>query len=477
MNRNRRFKRKSDEMILREVYASCNQSRHRQIITREVMYRTGRTDIISEGIVIETMKTVVSDAVKNLLSTGAVIVAGGLPADTIVDALYAIEQTKTAINVYNSFLDAKDQANKIVVDFMKAVDSVNLENNIDEIKNIAIQSAVNLGKTGDKLVGDGFAGDVVHDGMIVMEELREKFLTFFKEILGSVANWISTLIPDDGGNVSTFIKVTVFTVVEQGTKKPLSVVDELLQKLPSQVSEIILDEVKLESFLVDICNQVADGIEENKDQIGTALSVGVTGAKIMTGTGRTLFPGMDMMAKGIGKAGQAVTDFVAGEDSTSGKVVRGLLDNQYAFDSIEENIEFIKEVWNDRTLKESMIFDLNGTYYVCEKLNPVETEWNKKTPVELYEYFKVNYQYDIRPALGEKLTTDEQRIKHISERQTQTLANIEKLELSIKKLDEACANSTIDKEYRSQLEELRESLSHSINQLRDEYISLDLMKK
>jgi hypothetical protein len=307
------------------------------------MYRTGRTDIISEGIVIETMKTVVSDAVKNLLSTGAVIVAGGLPADTIVDALYAIEQTKTAINVYNSFLDAKDQANKIVVDFMKAVDSVNLENNVDEIKNIAIQAAVNLGKEGDKLVGDGFAGDVVHDGMIVMEELREKFLTFFKEILGSVANWISTLIPDDGGNVSTFIKVTVFTVVEQGTKKPLSVVDELLQKLPSQVSEIILDEVKLESFLVDICNQVADGIEENKDQIGTALSVGVTGAKIMTGTGRTLFPGMDMMAKGIGKAGQAVTDFVAGEDSTSGKVVRGLLDNQYAFDSIEENIEFIKE--------------------------------------------------------------------------------------------------------------------------------------
>ena len=343
MNRNRRLKRKSDEMILREVYTSCNQSRHRQIITREVMYRTGRTDIISEGIVIETMKTVVSDAVKNLLSTGAVIVAGGLPADTIVDALYAIEQTKTAINVYNSFLDAKDQANKIVVDFMKAVDSVNLENNIDEIKNIAIQSAVNLGKTGDKLVGDGFAGDVVHDGMIVMEELREKFLTFFKEILGSVANWISTLIPDDGGNVSTFIKVTVFTVVEQGTKKPLSVVDELLQKLPSQVSEIILDEVKLESFLVDICNQVADGIEENKDQIGTALSVGVTGAKMMTGTGRTLFPGMDMMAKGIGKVGQAVTDFAAGEDSTSGKVVRGFLDNQYAFDSIEENIEFIKE--------------------------------------------------------------------------------------------------------------------------------------
>lgn len=343
MNRNRRFKRKSDEMILREVYTSCNQSRHRQIITREVMYRTGRTDIISEGIVIETMKTVVSDAVKNLLSTGAVIVAGGLPADTIVDALYAIEQTKTAINVYNSFLDAKDQANKIVVDFMKAVDSVNLENNVDEIKNIAIQAAVNLGKEGDKLVGDGFAGDVVHDGMIVMEELREKFLTFFKEILGSVANWISTLIPDDGGNVSTFIKVSVFTVVEQGTKKPLSVVDELLQKLPSKVSEIILDEVKLEAFLADICNQVADGIEENKDQIGKALSVGVTGAKIMTGTGRTLFPGMDMMAKGIGKAGQAVTDFVAGEDSTSGKVVRGLLDNQYAFDSIEENIEFIKE--------------------------------------------------------------------------------------------------------------------------------------
>jgi len=176
-----------------------------------------------------------------------------------------------------------------------------------------------------------------------MEELREKFLTFFKEILGSVANWISTLIPDDGGNVSTFIKVSVFTVVEQGTKKPLSVVDELLQKLPSKVSEIILDEVKLEAFLADICNQVADGIEENKDQIGKALSVGVTGAKIMTGTGRTLFPGMDMMAKGIGKAGQAVTDFVAGEDSTSGKVVRGLLDNQYAFDSIEENIEFIKE--------------------------------------------------------------------------------------------------------------------------------------
>ena len=178
----------------------------------------------------------------------------------------------------------------------------------------------------------------------------------------------------------------------------------------------------------------------------------------------------------IGDISQATTQIhesISLQPTKIKEMVNHLLENSGAI----YNIEFIKEVWNDRILKESMIFDLNGTYYVCEKLNPVETEWNKKTPVELYEYFKVNYQYDIRPALGEKLTTDEQRIKHISERQTQTLANIEKLELSIKKLDEACANSTIDKEYRSQLEELRESLSHSINQLRDEYISLDLMKK
>lgn len=155
------------------------------------------------------------------------------------------------------------------------------------------------------------------------------------------------------------------------------------------------------------------------------------------------------------------------------EMVNHLLENSEAI----YNIEFIKEVWNDRLLKESMIFDLNGTYYVCEKLNSAEAEWNKKTPSELYEYFKVNYQYDIRPALGEKLTSDEQRIRQISERQEQTLANIEKLELSIKKLDEACMGSTIDKAYLSQLESLKESLTQSVNKLRDEYINLDLMKK
>lgn len=155
------------------------------------------------------------------------------------------------------------------------------------------------------------------------------------------------------------------------------------------------------------------------------------------------------------------------------EMVNHLLENSEAI----YNIEFIKEVWNDRLLKESMVFDLNGTYYVCEKLNSVETEWNKKTPSKLYEYFKDNYQYDIRPALGKKLTNYEQRIQQISERQSQTLANIEKLELSIKKLDEACIGSTIDKTYRAQLESLRESLTQSVNKIRDEYISLDLMKK
>lgn len=175
----------------------------------------------------------------------------------------------------------------------------------------------------------------------------------------------------------------------------------------------------------------------------------------------------------IAQATSQIHESISLQPTKIKQMVNHLLENSEAI----YNIEFIKDVWNDRLLKESMIFDLNGTYYVCEKLNSAETEWNKKTPSELYEYFKANYQYDIRPALGEKLTSDEQRIQQISERQEQTLANIEKLELSIKKLDEACANSTIDKAYQSQLESLKESLAQSVNKLREEYISLDLMKK
>ena len=294
------------------------------------------TSLVQEGVFIEASKVFLQDAIKNLLATGAVVITGGLPADTVVEVMYAIERTKKAIDIYNNIMDAKDASQDIMVNFMHAMDGANLEGNLDELVGIGKKALLDLSQQGDKVLGKGESAELIGDLKDTIDEFRGEFLEFFKVKLAALADWVSTLIPDDGGNVSSFIKVTVFAIIEDMSQRPLQAFTDLVNKLPGESPQIVFDEVKLESFLIDICNQVADGIEGMKGgNVETAITMMGKGAEL----GSKMFPMMQAQNRMIGKGVQSVSDIFMGDDSKTGKFSRAFFDPVYRMDSAKELFE------------------------------------------------------------------------------------------------------------------------------------------
>ena len=141
------------------------------------------------------------------------------------------------------------------------------------------------------------------------------------------------------------------------------------------------------------------------------------------------------------------------------------------------NFEFIKEVTNDRTLSESLIFNLNDSYYVCDKVNAADRVWKKVDENELYQFIAGKFNYDISKIFKVKIDEAVAIHKEIEEQKKAILENIEKLESSVTKLDEAAKNPNLDESETKYFVSLKENINSTINKLKEEYISLDLLKK
>jgi hypothetical protein len=160
------------------------------------------------------------------------------------------------------------------------------------------------------------------------------------------------------------------------------------------------------------------------------------------------------------------------DDETKGHVKRVLENTNTIL-----NLEFIKNVSNDRTLAESIVFKLNESYFICDKLNSAERSWSQVNEHKMYEHFMSKFNYDISPIFGSKINESIELDKKIEARKSEILKNIEKLEGSIAKLSEAAQSKDIDPINLSNLDTLKSSLVESVENLRDEYVKLDLGKK
>jgi hypothetical protein len=141
------------------------------------------------------------------------------------------------------------------------------------------------------------------------------------------------------------------------------------------------------------------------------------------------------------------------------------------------NFEFIKEISNDRTLAESLVFNLGDKYYVCEKSNVSERIWTPVNEHQMYEFFMSKYQYDISPIFKVKIEESVEKIKVIEEKKSSILTDVEKLEQTIAKLQEALSNSEIEKDDYNKLTSIKSGLEEAIVEMKNEYVSLDLSKK
>lgn len=141
------------------------------------------------------------------------------------------------------------------------------------------------------------------------------------------------------------------------------------------------------------------------------------------------------------------------------------------------NFEFIKEASNDRLLKDAMVLNLNDKYFVCEKVNTADRKWFGVDEYQLYEFFARTFGYDISPVFKTKIEETVAEIQKIEETKKNILANIEKLETSVAKLNEACTSKGLDPSEVSELEAIKEDIEKKIHELMQSYIAIDLYKK
>jgi len=141
------------------------------------------------------------------------------------------------------------------------------------------------------------------------------------------------------------------------------------------------------------------------------------------------------------------------------------------------NFDFIKEITNYRTLGESLIFNLNESYYVCDKLNAAERTWTKVDETQLFEFIANKFNYDISKIFKVKIEESLELRKAIEEKKKLILENINKLETAVAKLEEAAKNPNLDQSETKHFVKLKENIEENINSLKEEYISLDLLKK
>jgi predicted carbohydrate-binding protein with CBM5 and CBM33 domain len=141
------------------------------------------------------------------------------------------------------------------------------------------------------------------------------------------------------------------------------------------------------------------------------------------------------------------------------------------------NFEFIKEVTNDRTLSEALIFNLNESYYVCDKLNAAERDWKKVDENELYQFIASKFNYDVSKIFKVKIDEATAVNKEIEEQKKTILENISKLEASVEKLDEASRNPNLDESETKYFIDLKENINSTISKLKEKYIAIDLLKK
>jgi hypothetical protein len=140
------------------------------------------------------------------------------------------------------------------------------------------------------------------------------------------------------------------------------------------------------------------------------------------------------------------------------------------------NLEFAKKIVNERLDKDSIVFTIGDNIFVFEKLGNGRIV-KKMQGLAFHNYVMENFHYDVSEMYSIQLTEHDENLKRIDEEKNMVEKDIEKLELSVRNLDEALSGSTLTDEQKVSINDLRVSIEKNVNALKSHYITLDQAKK
>ena len=324
-----------DEIILRKAMVVCEHSQVHTLKSKQLLLAYSDTSVIQEGVFIETGRVIIDDLIKNILSTGAVAATGALGGDTIVDVMYAIERTSQVITAYNAI----KSAGGILSNLLDDIDNIPLTSDISTIRAETEKSIALIAQQYDRVAGTDKASKGLEDLEELTEEVKEEFMEFFRSIAKSISTWISTLIPDDGGNIGTFINITLVSIVEKGLENPLGVFMNSVSQLPDDYERLVFDEAALRDFLVGLCNTIADAVEEHGGGLAGKAAKGIaSGAQSYYDFLGDYTP-LGFVYSGAGYVGKKAGEMIGGEDSSAAKYGEAMFDPRKSVEVGREKLD------------------------------------------------------------------------------------------------------------------------------------------
>ena len=148
------------------------------------------------------------------------------------------------------------------------------------------------------------------------------------------------------------------------------------------------------------------------------------------------------------------------------------------FDNLDiiVNLEFAKNIVNERLGRDSMVFNFGENVFVFERLgNKRVTKKMKDT--DFFDYVLENFNYDVSGLYSIQLSERDENIKSLNTEKTSIQSSIDKLQESSDKIQIALDDSSISKENHEKLYELKRSIEKNINNLKNQYILIDQAKK
>jgi hypothetical protein len=146
--------------------------------------------------------------------------------------------------------------------------------------------------------------------------------------------------------------------------------------------------------------------------------------------------------------------------------------------SVFENVKYINSMDFIKLLvsesKSAYLVNLSDSVFVIE--NGSVPTITKMTQPQLHKYVLENFKYDTRALYETELTDLEKEISGIDKERDELTENIEKLEGSIKTLDESLAKN-LDEEDAAKVVDLKFVIEKQIIAMKDKYIALEAKKK
>jgi len=223
----------------------------------------------------EKFKNVIKDLVQIGLSTGAIVGTEGMGGDTIVDVLFALEESGEVLAGVDDIVKSGGSLGKILKDLNDVSITQGTERIYKQVQPAVARMVQAAGPGAEEM----------------LEGVREEVMHLLNRMARVVGKWISAIIPDDAGLGGPTVQALLMEVVNQASENIYDALSAGFNALPDQVRDVIQDPKKLAAFLnlvVDSVVKFLDGVidprtwGERARQFTTKIMMATT-ASVATG--------------------------------------------------------------------------------------------------------------------------------------------------------------------------------------------------